>query len=245
VSRNAAYFGGSYTYPFHIQGLNVRQASKQAAGTRSKLSLYCRQFLLFSCGAATEKTGRSLEVPTSEIFNTKWITERRVSVQEHEVVIWSGIYLLHRGHGKKPRGLIPTHTYQILRIVTLPTTAYFPVFHSSCYASHYSILPCIPLELLRFTLQRTSLHSPRVVTLPTTAYFPTFPSSHLAILFTGMLVVITFTCCLLLMLSYLVYSSPWRWRQYVTPNLCSHRCENWKSNEHAVLFSKRLNNDFI
>jgi hypothetical protein len=53
-----------------------------------------------------------------------------------------------------------TSLYSFL-VVTIHTTAYFPIFPSSCYAPHYSVLPYIPLELLRSN---------------TTAYFPIFPS---------------------------------------------------------------------
>jgi hypothetical protein len=46
------------------------------------------------------------------------------------------------------------------RAVTLPTTAYFPIFPSSCYAPHYSALPCIPFELLRSPIQLASFYIP-------------------------------------------------------------------------------------
>jgi hypothetical protein len=73
------------------------------------------------------------------------------------------------------------------------TTAYFPIFPSSCYAPHYSALPYIPLELLRSPLQRTSLYSPRAASLPTTTSSPIFPSNRTTIMFTGILVVTIYT----------------------------------------------------
>jgi hypothetical protein len=140
-------------------------------------------------GWSLKRQGNPLRFSSSKIFH-KEITDRNVNINVHELVARRGIYLLLWRQGNRSYGLIATHHFQRYpRVLTHHTETYFPIFPSSCYAPYYSVLTCIPLELLRSPLQRTSLYSPRAVTLHTETYLPIFPSSHLAILFTGILVI--------------------------------------------------------
>jgi hypothetical protein len=85
-----------------------------------------------------ETTGRSPEVQTLKNIQQIQIAQRRINIQKHEGVACSGIYLLYWSH-EKSHGLIPSHPSQRYpRAVTLPTTAYFPIFPSSRLAIRFT-----------------------------------------------------------------------------------------------------------